>query len=193
MTDTSSAQMNSYQPDFTVEIGLDRMRIHEVGWLQKPAKGLIAAGLTLFIFFWMVMKTLPWRGFTDSLSGVVLIGFWLVLIWGMLRRENASADRTHISLSSSYLGRQGKERIFNIADVTNLRYGIVSYSRYRAISGLRFEAKGKKIRFLRDLKPIEAEKILETLREWGFNVRLDNDFQIALNEDKYRRNSKDSR
>jgi hypothetical protein len=137
-----------------------------------------------FIFFYLLFSV--GRSSAFLLLLLLAIGGLRYLFNGV---HNLRCDRNNLEVIDIFPGRTKRTRSYNQSEVSGIRFGAVSFSRYGANGGLIFEVAGKKIKLLYGLKCIEAQKILDELQRLGFNVLHDPGMSMMIEMEQSRRKS----
>ena len=122
---------------------------------------------------------------------------WVLLLLGLadvFRRmivgvHNLRCTTENLEVIDVFLGRSEETRTFPRAEVRQVRFGAVSFSRYGNNGGLIFEAERERVKVLYGLKCIEAQKILEELKRFGFDILVDVGMPMMIEMEQSRRRS----
>jgi hypothetical protein len=107
---------------------------------------------------------------------VFLIFLWMIfqlfqLLFG--HREVLRCVDDELEITNFDFGYAWRRRCFFRGDIKHFEFATVGFSKYDGITGLRFSAAGKQIKCLRDLASVEASKILNELKNLGFDTKTD--------------------
>jgi hypothetical protein len=134
------------------------------------------------------------RGSEASIFSVLvsLICFWMIfqlsrLLFG--HREVLRCTEDGLEITDCDFGYAWRRRDFFRRDVERIEFAAVGFSRYGAVTGLRFNADGKQMKCLRGLRSVEANKILSELRTLGFDTTVDPAMPMMMEIEESRRRS----
>lgn len=182
-----STQVDASTDEFLVQISADRSpRI-----LILSVVGLIflfAQGARLVTTVEAKLHTRPenWLYYVAIIClpvlGVLLF-LWVVLQFSRPffgSQQSLRATRAGLELASTDFGRTWQKRAFVKEEIDAISFGAVSVTRYGAVNGLKFNVHRKEIKALRRLKAVEAQRVLEELRRFGFDVVIDPAIRMVI-------------
>jgi hypothetical protein len=122
--------------------------------------------------------------------------FWTAVILIILAlfaffssNNNLHCTRDKLDVIRVSCGRKNKIISYPEFEVKQIQFGVVTYSRYGGIGGLIFTSSGKRIKLLRGLKCVEAQKILDELQRLGYEIVRDAGMPMMVEMELSRRKS----
>lgn len=133
-----------------------------------------------------------WNGFS-----VLLAVIFIVFIWRLFQfsrqlfggEEILRCTRSELALSNIDFGRVWRRRSFAMADVKKMEFAVFGFLKFSKLYGLRFDVNGSRVEALRGLKAVEAQKILEALKNLGLDTIADPAMRMAVEMELDRRKS----
>ena len=133
-----------------------------------------------------------WNG--DS---IFLALCFIVFIWKLFQlsrqlfggNEILRCTRSELAISNIDFGRVWRHRSFAVADVKKMEFAVFGFSKFSKLYGLRFDVDGSRVVALRGLKAVEAQKILEALKNLGLETIADPAMRMAVEMELDRRKS----
>lgn len=130
------------------------------------------------------------RGEGSSL-GLFTILFFLGIIFQIVlslgRREVVSFTDDKLEIDHIEFGYRWRHRSFQRRDVKQIEFAAVGFSKYSTVTGLTFRDNGKRVKILRGLRSVEAQKILMGIRCLGFDTVSDPAMQMMVEIELSRR------
>jgi len=126
----------------------------------------------------------------------LLILLLLAVVFGLsylmpmfIGKKALHCTRNSIEVVNLVRGVERSRRSYPKAEVGQIRYSAVSYSKYGAVNGIVFEAAQKKVKSLSGLECPEAQIILKEFDRLGFKVFHDVGMPMLVEMALERRNS----
>jgi hypothetical protein len=165
----------------------------------RTASSVILPGLLcLFILYklWEIVQNLvvDFRGRNVSVLPVFVSLLFLWIIFQFFRllfrhREVLRCTDDELEITDFDFGYAWRRRSFLRRDIKRIEFAAVGFSRYGAVTGLRFSATGKQVKCLRGLLPVEANRILSELKNLGFDTTIDVAMPMMIEIEESRRKS----
>jgi hypothetical protein len=162
----SSAILSALLIAFFLYKLMDVVRALVIG--HPGSGGLIASAFVLPFVLWIVFQL------SRGLFG---------------HREVLRCTGDRLEITEFDFGHAWRRRSFARGDIKQIEFAAVGFSKYGAVTGLRFSASGKQIKCLRNLLSVEANKILSELRNLGFNTTVDPAMPMMMEIEESRRKS----
>lgn len=165
----------------------------------RTASSIIIPGLLCAFILYKsaeIIRSLmvDFRGIKASVLPIFLFLIFLWMIFQLLQllfghREILRCADNELEITNFDFGYEWRRRSFLRQDVKGIEFAAVGFSKYGAITGLRFSAAGKQIKCLRSLPVLEANKILIELKNLGFDTTIDVAMPMMMEIEESRRKS----
>lgn len=132
------------------------------------------------------------RGDGSFLSAILILLFLLIIFQIVLSlgsREVVSFTNEKLEIDNIEFGYRWRHRSFQKLDVKQVEFAAVGFSKYGTITGLAFRDNGGRVKILRGLRSVEAQKILMEIRRLGFDIVSDPAMQMMVEIEQSRRKS----
>jgi hypothetical protein len=136
---------------------------------------------------------LAYRRGEGSFLGALLILLFLWIIFQIVlslgSREVVSFTNDKLEIDNIEFGYRWRHRSFQKRDVKQIEFAAVGFSKYGTVTGFAFRGNGKRVKILRGLRSVEAQKILMAIRSLGFDTVSDPAMQMMVEIEQSRRKS----
>lgn len=166
---------------FRMEVSPDELRVSK----SKPRQGMLWVSVVYAALFSFLLLA---HGLNAALIflGLLFAGHVYSFLLGS---RSLLCTREDFSVISVFPRRQKITKTYPRAQVENVVFGTVSFSKYGANNGLIFRLKDKRVKALGGLKSIEADLILNELERLGYKVGRDPAMPMMIEMEQSRRNS----
>lgn len=166
---------------FRIEISPDGLRVSK----SKPRHGLLWLSIVYAALFLFVLLA---YGLNRTLIFLALLFAGHVYSF-LLGCRSLLCTREDFSVISIFPGRQKRTKTYPRAQVEDVIFGAVSFSKYGTNNGLIFRVGDKRVKVLGGLRCIEADLILNELGHLGYKISRDPAMPMMIEMEQSRRKS----